>query len=298
MSTDAVHLFLNPTAGRGRTGKRETRIVEILRGSLPLHVHHSEAVGDLESRVRALVESGATQVIVAGGDGSVHEAANGILHAGGNAALGVIPSGTGNDFAKAADITLEWEHAAALLADRIATGESTRTVDVGRVNNRYFVNGAGIGFDATVTRIARSYRLPIGDLVYLLAIFRGMVDGIATPHMRITAGREIWNGPITLANIANGAWIGGMFHIAPAARNDDGHFDLLIAAPVSRLRILSLLPKLMSGRHMGEREIVHEPVTDVLVECAAPVASHLDGEVQAMQRRFEIELLPAALQLL
>lgn len=298
MCADAVHLFLNPTAGRGRTGKRESRIVEILGESLPLEVHHSEAVGDLENRVRSQVEAGVSRIIVAGGDGSVHEAANGILHAGGGAALGVIPSGTGNDFAKAADITLEWEHAAALLADRVAAGESRRGVDVGRMNGRYFVNGAGIGFDATVTRIARSYRLPIGDLVYLLAIFRGMASGIATPHMRITAGREIWDGPITLANIANGAWIGGMFHIAPQARNDDGQFDLLIAAPVSRLRILSLLPKLMTGRHMGEREIVHEAVTSLLVESDGPIASHLDGEVQDLQERFEIEMLPGALQLL
>lgn len=299
MYADAVHLFLNPTAGRGRAGKREARIVDILsRGGVPVTVHRSEAVGDLEAKVHAAVGEGVKRLIVAGGDGSVHEAANGMMRAQNSAALGVIPTGTGNDFAKAAGITLEWEHATSLLADRIAAGETTRTVDVGRMNDRYFINGAGVGFDAKVTRIARSYRIPIGDFVYLLAIFRGMAGGIATPKMRITGDRVIWDGPVTLANVANGAWIGGMFHIAPVADNDDGQFDLLLAAPVSRLRICTLLPKLIAGTHMGEREIVHEPVKNLLIECDEPVASHLDGEVQPLQQRFEIEMLDGALALL
>ena len=220
------------------------------------------------------------------------------MRADGDAALGVIPTGTGNDFAKASSIPLDWEHATLLLADRLGAGASPRGVDVGRINDRFFANGAGIGFDAKVTQIARSYRMPIGDLVYLLAILRSMVDGIATPHMRITADKTIWDGPITLANVANGPWIGGMFHIAPGARNNDGVFDLLIAAPVSRTKILGLLPKLIKGTHMQEKEIVHEPVTQLVIECSQPVASHLDGEVQPLQERFDIELLAGALQLL
>lgn len=299
MNAETVHLFLNPAAGRGRAGKRENRVRELLgKPGFPVEVHLSRAVGDLESQVRQFVDDGARRIVVVGGDGSVHEAANGIMRAVGGAALGVIPSGTGNDFAKACGIPLDWEQATALLADRIAAGGPARGIDIGKVNDRYFANGAGIGFDAKVTRIARSYRMPIGDFVYLLAIFRSMVDGIATPHMRITAGETLWDGPITLANIANGPWIGGMFHIAPMARNDDGVFDLLIAAPVSRSRIVTLLPKIISGTHLPEKEIIHEPVTQVVVECSEPVASHLDGEMQPLQERFEIDLLAGALHLL
>lgn len=298
MSVETVHLFLNPTAGRGRAGKREPRIRELLEaGGLPLELHLSRDVGDLEEQVRYCVDNGVHRVVVAGGDGSVHEAANGIMRAAGDATLGVIPTGTGNDFAKAAGVTLDWEHATMLLADRIAAGEQSRKVDVGRMNDRYFANGAGIGFDARVTRIARSYRLPIGDLVYLLAIFRGMAEGIATPNMRISTDNTVHTGPITLANVASGPWIGGMFNIAPMAENNDGKFDLLIVAPVSRPRILTLLPKLMSGKHMGEKEIIHEPVTRVMIESDEPIDSHLDGEMQAMQQRFEIELFAGALRL-
>ena len=266
MSHDAVHLFLNPTAGRGRAGRRAAKIRELLeRCGRPVEVHLSRGVGDLEERVLARVEAGARRIVVAGGDGSVHEASNGILRAGTTASLGVIPSGTGNDFAKACDVPLDWELATTLLAERIEADRAGRVIDVGRMNGRFFANGAGIGFDAKVTQIARSYRAPIGDLVYLLAIFRGMAAGIASPRLRITAGTTVWDGPLTLANIANGPWVGGMFHIAPMANNSDGRFDLMIAAPVSRLRILALLPTLMSGKHVDKKEISHELVTDVLV---------------------------------
>ena len=116
--------------------------------------------------------------------------------------------------------------------------------------------------------------------------------------MRLTTNEVVWEGPLTLANVANGPWVGGMFHIAPMADNSDGTFDLMIAGPVSRTRILTLLPTLMTGKHVGEKDIVHEPVRQLLVEAAEPVLSHLDGELQAPQRRFEISLLPGALRLL
>lgn len=299
MAADTIRLFLNPTAGRGRAGRRQDRIVELLQSEgLPLELHKSSAVGNLEEQVRSHVDNGASRIVVAGGDGSVHEAVNGIMRSVNDAALGVIPTGTGNDFAKACDIPLDWEHAARLLADRLAAGQYARTIDIGTMNDRYFANGAGIGLDAKVTRIARSYRLPIGDLVYLLAIFRAMVDGIATPRLEISSAGFSWDGPATLASISNGPWIGGMFHIAPMARNDDGRLELMIADPVSRRRILSLLPKLISGTHMKEAEIRHQRVTSLSVVSSEPVDSHLDGEMQAMQQRFEFEILPSALHLL
>ena len=182
MTAETIHLFLNPTAGRGRAGRRQDRILDLLQvKGLSVELHRSRAAGNLEEKVRNSANQGATRIVVAGGDGSVYEAVNGLMHSGKASSLGVIPTGTGNDFAKACDIPLNWEHASRLLADRLAAGQHAKTIDVGKMNDRYFANGAGIGFDAKATRIARSNRLPIGDLVYLLAIFRGMIDGIATP---------------------------------------------------------------------------------------------------------------------
>ena len=255
-------------------------------------------VGDLESRIREAVRDGATRLIVAGGDGSIHEAVNGIMEAGGGAALGVVPVGTGNDFAKAAGIPLDWEAATTLLARRIADDARPRRIDLGRMNDRWFANGAGIGLDAKVTQIARSYRWPVGDLVYLVAIFHAMTDGIATPEILIESDELQWDGPLTLANISNGPWVGGMFHIAPMANNEDGLLELVIAAPVTRRRILQLLPKLVRGSHVEEAEIVHASVRRVTLTAAAAVPSHLDGEVQPPRSEFEIEVLPDALRLL
>jgi YegS/Rv2252/BmrU family lipid kinase len=299
MTADTIHLFLNPTAGRGRAGKRQPRIIELLEKSgSRVEYHASQAAGDIESQVLDCVNSGATQVAVAGGDGSIHEAVNGILRSDNIAALGVVPTGTGNDFAKACDIPLNWEHATRLLADRIAADETPRKIDAGRFNDRFFANGAGIGFDATVTRIAQSIRLPIGDFVYLLAIFRTMLGGIASPRLQITSEGYDWEGPLTLAAISNGPWVGGMFYIAPMAVNSDSILELLIAKPVTRLRILALLPKLMSGEHLQEAEIVHQSITSLTIHAEEPIASHLDGEVQPLQTDFELSVLPGALNLL
>ena len=299
MTTRPVSMFVNPTAGRGRAGRRLSRILDIFAEvGIDMDLQTSRSVGDLEDQIRIAVGSGAERIIVAGGDGSIHEAVNGIMRAEGSAKLGIIPTGTGNDFAKACAIPLDWEQASRLLAVRLTTDSTYRQIDIGRMNDRYFANGAGIGFDAKVTKVARSYRWPIGDLVYLLAIFRCMVDGIATPKVTIVADGLNWDEPLTLANISNGAWIGGMFHIAPMAINNDGQLELLIASPVSRLRILSLLPKLIRGEHLGESEISHASVRRVRIEASAPVPSHLDGEVGALERSYDIEILPGALELL
>jgi diacylglycerol kinase (ATP) len=299
MTIESVPLFLNPAAARGRSSRRVPRIVELLEDSgITVTVNFSRSVGDLERQVREQVQAGARRILVAGGDGSVHEAVNGLLCADSHAALGVIPSGTGNDFAKACSIPLDWEQATQLLANRLMANSPARKIDVGRMNKRYFANGAGIGFDAKVTRIARSIHWPIGDLVYLLAIFRCMIDGIETPHVDISADDSLWSGPLTLANISNGPWVGGMFHIAPMADNSDGHLDMVAAGPVSRIRILRLLPKLMRGEHMGETEITHASIRQLKIEASEPMPSHLDGEVQELQTSFDIEILAGALRLL
>ena len=299
MTTRALPLFLNPTAGRGRAARRMSRIVDLFAAAeIPVDVHPSRAVGDLEAQVMAAVSAGQEKILVAGGDGSVHEAANGILRSERTAQLGVIPTGTGNDFAKACAMPLDWEQATQLLAARLTAGTTFGRIDMGRMNDRYFANGAGIGLDAKVTRIARSYSWPIGDLVYLFAIFRCMLDDIATPDMTLVAEDFEWSGPVTLVSISNGAWIGGMFHIAPMADNSDGRLELMIADPVSRRRILALLPRLMRGDHVDAPDITHVGVRRLRIDAQAPLESHLDGEIQEPTDRFEIEIMPAALDLL
>ena len=166
------------------------------------------------------------------------------------------------------------------------------------MNDRYFANGAGIGFDAKINRIARKYQWPIGDLVYLVAVLEGLWDGVITPSVKMTFDGQEYSGRITLANISNGAWVGGMFYIAPMADIDDGQFDLVIAEPVSRRRVLALLPKLIKGTHTSEPDIQCHAVKEFELIADAPVPSHLDGEAQPLQTEFRISLLKDALRII
>ena len=294
-----IPLFVNPTAGRGRAAHHAESIRRLLTDSdVAIEVIHSTAVGDIEYKVFAAASAGADRIIVAGGDGSVHEAVNGILRSGSKTALGVIPVGTGNDFAKACSIPLHWEDATRLLADRISSDMPLRYIDAGRMNDRYFANGAGIGFDAKINHIARGNRLPLGDLVYLIAVFQGVWDGVITPGVRMRYDSTDYDGSVTLVEVCNGASVGGMFQIAPMAKNDDGFLDLIIVQPVGRLRIFALLPKLVKGTHIGAPEVTSARVNAVSLIAEEPVPSHLDGEVQPLQTEFEIQILERSLAIL
>lgn len=299
MDDSLVTLLYNPTAGRGRARRHAKAISSLLdENGIRHETIASAAPGDLERLALQAANAGRERIVVAGGDGSIYEAVNGLMRANTKAALGIIPVGTGNDFAKACSVPLYWEHAASLLADRLTSRAPPLPIDVGRCNDRYFANGVGIGFDAKVSAIAKSIRLPIGDLVYLLAIFRAMVEGIATPRLTMKFGGETYEGSLTLANVSNGSWVGGMFHIAPDARNDDGVLNLVYAKPVTRRRIVALLPKLMNGTHGDAPEIFSVPVRKCEITADAPIPSHLDGEVRPPATAFRIDILPGALRLL
>ena len=299
MQQRPIPLFINPAAGRGRAGRHTATIRHLLadRGVEVAEIH-STAVGDIEDKVFAAASAGADRIIVAGGDGSIHEAVNGILRSSSQTALGVIPVGTGNDFAKACSIPLRCEDASRLLAERLASNMPLRYIDAGRMNDRYFANGAGIGFDAKINHIAHDNRLPIGDLVYLIAVFQGVWDGVITPRVRMRYDTIDYDGPVTLVEICNGASVGGMFRIAPMAQNDDGYLDLIFVQPVGRLRIFALLPRLIKGTHVSAPEVTCAPVNSVSLTADAPVPSHLDGEIQPLQTEFRIEILKRSLAIL
>lgn len=298
MTSDAFDLFVNPAAGRGRALKRLGTIVTLMADAgIATTFRRSDAAGHLASAVRERAEAGAKALIVAGGDGSIHQAVNGVLAAGGKTALGIIPCGTGNDFAKAAGIPLDWREAATALAGRLADGTPARTVDAGRVNGRWYANTAGIGLDAKINALAHGFRVRLGDFVYVVAIGRAMFGRIATPALVVRGETFEHRGPATLVDVANGPWIGGNFKIAPPAEIGDGELDLVLVGPVTRRRIAALLPKLLRGTHLDEPEIYHRRTKRITVEAAEPMPWHLDGEPQEPADYFEVDVVPGALRL-
>ena len=190
-----------------------------------------------------------------------------------------------------------------LLADRIVrTGAAARGVDVGRMNGRFFANGAGSrpGCEGD----AYCALLSVADRRPRLSASRSLrSDGrrhCYAPHAHYGGWQRSWDGPITLANVANGPWIGGMFNIAPGARNnDDGIFDLLIVGSRLQTQILVASAEADLGHaHAGESHRARTRNPAWSSNAANRWHSHLDGEVQPLQERFEIELLAGALQLL
>lgn len=295
-----VPFFINPIAGRGRAARAAPELLAILRRyGIDADLRESRSRGDLEQQILDAATNGAEAIIVAGGDGSMHEAANGIVASGRSVSLGLLPVGTGNDFAKACKIPLAGMLAADELGQRMRDGRPLMQADLGVCNERIFSNGTGIGIDAKVASLAARVRLPVGNLVYVYGVMRCLWEGISTPAMQVYIDDElIFGGPAVLANIANGPWVGGQFHIAPDASPEDGLLNVVVAASVSRLRVLQLLPRLIHGAHLSAPEITHCTGRSIRVVCAEPIVAHLDGELQAPVTEFEIKALPGALRLL
>ncbi len=284
-------LLINPVAGRGAGRTLAEKIQACL---CELKIDFETQFTHAPREAIELVERGAVthnRILVAGGDGTWFEAVNGAMRATQRPTLGLIPIGTGNDFSKMLGFGNDWRAA----CRTIASGHS-RKVDIGRCNGTYFANGAGIGFDAQVAREAQRIRYLRGNAVYLLAVARTLLLRYATPHVTIEHDTGTLQQTITLLAVANGRCYGGAFHIAPNAAIDDGYLELVCARGLGRLHILRLLPKVLSGRHIGDPAITTLRTRRVTIRSTVPLPLHLDGEVIADEAtHLEIELLPRAL---
>ena len=294
--TSRATLVINPEAGRGlgsELGPAAARYLAEL--GLPTRILNSTGQGDGEAKVRAALAEKPQVVIAAGGDGTVHEAVNGWLKAGGGAPLGVIPVGTGNDFAKMLAPSNDWREA----CWRIARGE-TRKVDAGRCNDYYFANGLGVGFDAQVALEANGIRWLRGNAVYGIALAKILILKHSRPTVRVSyEGGEPFETDITLLTVNNGRVEGGSFVMAPDAEIDDGLFDVVVAQGMGRLGILQLLPQVLKGEHMQHPKVIKFRTSKLTVESDEPLPIHADGELHYTgPTRLEIEVLPKKLEVI
>jgi len=288
-----LELIVNPSAGRGRAGRLLPQVLERLRGAgFAVEPRLTSAPGEATVLVRAALERGADCVAVAGGDGTLNEAVNGYVGAARDGqVLGVIPLGTGNDFAKMLGLADDWTRA----CDAIASG-ARRRVDAGVCNGHIFANGIGAGFDAQVALEANAVRWLRGNAVYGLALARTLLLRYATPRTRLTHDAGVHEGEVTLVAAANGAWYGGAFHMAPQADIGDGLLDVIVADALSRLGILGLVPHVLRGTHIGRPGVTRLRTRRLVLESDAPLVVHADGEILASAaQRLEIEVLAGAL---
>ncbi len=296
-----ARLLINPRAGRGRGRRCARRLRRRLEAAgVRVRASFSRAPGDVEAQVRAACAEGWPHVIVAGGDGTIHEAVNGILAAGAGAAtaLGLIPLGTGNDFAKSIELPRDWRAAADRVADRLRSG-TVRRVDAGRCNDFYFANGLGLGLDAEVTALSERLKWLPGSAAYVAALAGLLARGAPAVRGRIEHEGGAFEQRVSMVAALNGQWIGGVFHLAPSARNDDGLLQLVVAEPVNRRQILRYAPRVMRGRH-EDLAIVRVAASRWLrLTVDAPLILEADGEIRERRAtRLEVEALPGALALL
>ena len=293
---ESVMLLANPAAGNGRVRKLAARAAALLGSQgLALETVFSRGAGHLAEVASAEAERGRARLIALGGDGTLSEIAGGLLSVPGAAtALGIVPLGTGNDFVKSTGLPRDWRRA----CERLAAGFSVRRVDAGRVNDRHFINAVGFGFDAAIARATLRYKSLPGPLGYAA----GMLDAL-----RAGVGETVcslrWDGgedrrAVTLVEVCNGQYAGGLFRLAPDAALDDGRLDLVWADALSRLQVLRYAPSVMRGTHQHLAVAQHARIRRVELFSEQPLPAQADGELlgEGLQR-LVVEVLPGALPL-
>lgn len=291
-----IQLIINPKAGHRAGNRYGAGIAQYLRrAGLRVEARFTRGPRDAVELARQAITTRPDALLVAGGDGTLHEAVNGLLQsAAPQTPLGLIPIGTGNDFAKMLDLQPhDWRTA----CERILNGRP-RQVDAGQVNETFFINGVGIGFDAQVALEANRLKyLPGSLLVYAGALLKTLLHRYRTPHISLQTGKRKLEQAITLLTVANGRCHGGAFLLTPEARVDDGVFDILLADAASRYAILKLAPRVMRGTHLGEPGMQLLRDDHVQIHSAEPLVVHADGEILGDDlHALDIRLLPGAVR--
>lgn len=293
----ATCVIYNPAAGRGQAEKLLGRVRAELGGEVDLR--SSEAPGHAVELAREAAGQGFAKVVAAGGDGTVHEVANGVLLADRpEVVFSVWPIGSANDYAYTLGLGEWWRRR----AERLPT--ETLLADVGRVagagRERFFVNGLGVGFNGMVTVESRKIRFLRGMPLYTLAFLAAMVKHFARPRVVVRADDETRDGP-TLALTLNLAQREGGFPVCPRASLTDGRFDVLHATGLSRWHLLRFLPALATGSLPTDHPLLNVgTAARVEVSADAPLCVHTDGEFFAVPAdgvtAFTAEVLPGRLR--
>lgn len=276
-----VTLLANPAARAGaRTGAALDAAERLRSHGIRATIISGGSASESSDLLRTALRLGTDAVVVAGGDGTVHLAVQEL--AGTGIPLGIIPTGTGNDFAATLGVR-ELDIAAA--AETIAAGR-TRLIDLARVtredgSSTYFGSVLASGFDSKVNDRANAMRWPRGGSRYNIAILVEFLTLAGIPYevdLELADGtRERLIGDLVMATVGNGRTYGGGIPICPDADPADGLLDVALVRPAGRLRLLRLLPRVYKGTHPGVAEVSMRLARSVRL--AAPgVTAYADGD--------------------
>lgn len=294
MSHGRTLVIANPAARHGEAGKLIPVIGQLLT-NLPHDMRITEAMGHA-----AEIAAGAADydlVVAAGGDGTAHEVLNGLmrLSEGSRPALGLLPTGSGNDTRRTLGISTDLTQAAL----ELATGERRR-FDVGRCNGLYFNNSFAAGLDAKVTAKAVEYKVTKnrdGLWLYLSALLNVLFTDLESFPLQIRFdGADTAEKTDTLIVAATiGPTYGGGFFITPDAIPDDGLFDVCMIDPLGLPEALARLPFVITGKHTRMKPVHMSRHAKLVIDCDRRVPAQIDGEV-LLESHYEIDILPGAIE--
>ncbi|GAA1616432.1 diacylglycerol/lipid kinase family protein [Kribbella karoonensis] len=266
-----IALVVNPSSGRGRGARIAPSVRERLAGAgLTVDVHTTTCSDDVGRIAAEVVESGADAVALIGGDGTIHLGAQVLANSG--MPFGVIPAGTGNDFARGIGVPLGDPAAAADLV----IGGRTRTIDLAAAKDVFITTVVAGGFDSLVNKRANAMSWPKGSSRYTLATFAELRTFTPLEYVVTVDGESIETAAMLVA-VGTGPTYGGGLQICAGAEIDDGLLDVTIIKPVSRLTLLQLFPKLSKGTHVGHPAVHALRGRSVRIESPG-ITAYADGE--------------------
>lgn len=244
-----------------------------LQNGIAFEIYVTKNHADIAVAVQRYIKSDANELIVVGGDGTLLAAVNALEDL--SMPIGIVPCGTGNDFARTHGISLQADHA----LKNLLHWEATKDIDVGNSNGSHFLNVASIGIDAEIVKRTHQVRKWIrGPMVYLVS---SIIEILFYKPLNISLsvdGHE-FDRTIELVAVANGCCYGGGMKIAPMADPADGVYNVILAKKMNRLRLICLLPKLYAGSHVGEPEVEIYSGKDILIKLESDVTINMDGEL-------------------
>lgn len=279
-------LLVNPTSAGGRALKKLPEVERLLdQARVAFRVVITESAEHALKQAELAAAMG-EQPVVMSGDGLIGMVGGRL--AGSETALGIIPGGRGNDFARVLGIPDDAEGAVeVLLAGR------TRKIDVGEANGQRFLCIASVGFDSDANRIANETRFVKGQAVYAYAALKALL-GWRPARFQIEADGESFTHEGYSVAVANSKAYGGGMFVAPDAELDDGRFDIVTVATVPKLRFLINLPKVFKGAHIDNDEVKVRRASSVELSADRPFSLYADGE-RLTELPASLRVLPAAL---
>lgn len=286
------HLFIiNPKAGKGKSIDIISEIKEIFKDtSEQCVIEITKEPGHATDLVRNYVSKENYRVYAVGGDGTLNEVLNGMVNS--ESCLGVIPSGSGNDFIRS---IFEKYSSNNILRNTI--NGKIEVIDLAKIDGRYFINISSVGIDAEVVNNAKNikrYPFISGKMAYILSVFITIFKYKYKDIQLDIDGTQI-TLKSTLLALANGKYYGGGMKVAPYADLQDGLLDVCVINKLSKFKMLILFPKLIKGKHNEIKEVSFYKGRKVSIRAKEEVDLNIDGEI-TKRGKINLEIIPQGIK--